>query len=83
MNNEVRYLMSYLQVYSVNKTGSRESRSPWGQITDTFKEKLDTVVKGRRHSKEHSDRYSIPLQSRVDSCNWIRCTYLNAYCRAE
>jgi hypothetical protein len=44
-------------VYSVNKMGSRESRSPWGQITDTFKEKLDTVVRGRRHSREHSDRY--------------------------
>ncbi len=43
-------------MYSVNKMGSRESRSPWGQITDTFKEKLDTVVRGRRHSKEHSDR---------------------------
>ena len=37
----------------MNKMGSRESRSPWGQITDTFKE----VVRGRRHSKEHSDRY--------------------------
>ena len=47
------------QVYSVNKMGSRESRSPWGQITDTLKDKLDTVVRGRRHSKEHSDR-SVP-----------------------
>jgi hypothetical protein len=25
-------------------------------ITHTLKDKLDTVVRGRRHSKEHSDR---------------------------
>ena len=46
------------RVYSVTKGGSRESRSPWGQFTETVREKLDTV-RGRRHSKEQTDRYHL------------------------
>ena len=44
------------QVYSLaGKGGSRESKSPWGQFTDTVKEKFETV-RGRRNSKEQGER---------------------------
>ena len=40
----------------MSKSGSRESRIPWGHIADTVKEKLVDTVRGRRHSKD-ADRY--------------------------
>jgi len=43
------------KVYNVTKAGSRESKSPWGQFTETVKEKLETV-RGRRYSKEQGER---------------------------
>ena len=46
---------SCAQVYNVTKPGSRESKSPWGQFTETVKEKLETV-RGRRYSKEQGER---------------------------
>ena len=51
--NSIYYLS--LQVYNVNKAGSRESKSPWGQFTETVKEKFETV-RGRRYSKEQGER---------------------------
>ena len=50
----------------MNKTGSRESKSPWGQFTETVKEKLDTV-RGRRYSKEQGERDQRPDSSEVSS----------------
>lgn len=43
------------KVCNVTKAGSRESKSPWGQFTETVKEKLETV-RGRRYSKEQGER---------------------------
>ena len=49
-----------------SKSGSRDnnSKSTWGAITETFKEKLETVTRprGRRYSKEQSER-----QERVEN----------------
>ena len=52
------------QVYNVSKISSRESKSPWGQFTETVKEKLDTV-RGRRYSKEQGEREQRPESSEV------------------
>ena len=50
------------------KSGSRDSnsRSTWGAITETFKEKLETVTRprGRRYSKEQAERQE--RQDRVE-----------------
>ena len=50
-----------VQVFG-GKSGSRESnatKSTWGQITETVKEKLETVGRrGRRYSKEQGERWA-------------------------
>ena len=56
----------------MNKAGSRESRSPWSHIADTVREKLDTV-RGRRHSREQSDRYGREQSGRYGSEQSDRC----------
>ena len=51
-----------VQVFG-GKSGSRESnatKSTWGQITETVKEKLETVGRrGRRYSKEQGERWAL------------------------
>ena len=64
----------------MNKTGSRESKSPWGQFTETVKEKLDTV-RGRRYSKEQGERDQRPDSSEVSSRRSENVVFvLSKYC---